>query len=366
MIRYPVSKPWLGERSHTLLRQTLDQNQLTMGPGVEDFEQHFARVIRSRYAVATTSGTTALHLALVALGIGPGHEVIVPDISFVATANAVHYVGAKPIFVDIDRDTWCMDPEEVAKKMGRRTRAIIPVHLYGMPANMQALRQLALDAHSQVFLVEDAAEGLGGLTSDTNLLGSQSDAGVFSFYANKVMTTGEGGMIVTNDEVAATRMRFLRGQAHTSTRYFHSEIGFNYRMTDLQAAIGRGQLEDLGTMVLERQHIMLRYRNNLSQVASLRLPRVPKGASQAPWLFTLILPEGKRDKVTGYLIQQGIETRPAFVPMHRMPMYHGSDTSFPESTLLGTRGISLPTYVGLTLDQVDEICHHLVVALSHA
>jgi perosamine synthetase len=358
MIRFPVSRPYLGDAEQQLVARTLEERELTYGPTARRFEEEFAAQHGVRFAVATTSGTTALHLALAALGLGPEDEVIVPDLTFAATANAVRYTGARVVLADVDPETWTISPADAESKTTKHTRAILPVHLYGNPCHMAEIAELA--RRYRLHVIEDAAEGLGGAYRGTPL-GALGLAGIFSFYANKVMTTGEGGAAITGDGVFAGRMQYLRGQAmdaafgRKAPWYFHSEIGFNYRMTAGQAALGLGQLSHLEDMLAKRREIFVRYASRLCYDGAAT-PRVLPDATQAPWLFTLQLDQRvDRESLMARLLERGVETRPTFVPLHRLPPYRKSDYRFPCATKLGDHGLSLPTYPELTLDNVDEI-----------
>lgn len=356
----PVSKPSLGALERSLVNDCLDSQQITYGPRVQAFERDLAEKLGSKYALTTSSGTTALHLALVALGIGPGHEVIVPNLTFVATANAAFYTGAKVVLADIDPKTWCIDPVDVANKITGRTKAIIPVHLYGVPADITSLLELA-DIH-KLLIVEDAAEGLGG-TYNGRALGTLGKCGTFSFYGNKIITTGEGGAVLTDDERLYKRMFLLRGQAHSPVqRYYHTEIGFNYRMTDLQAALGGGQIQRLDKMVARRREILRLYHDRLSYYGDAPCVR----PDAAPWLYTFLPHSSKvlRDDLVNALTAAGVETRPGFVPLNRMPMYRQPDHLFPASTFVGDHALSLPTFVDLSFQDVDKICDVMIKALE--
>jgi perosamine synthetase len=359
-----VSQPSIGSAEIDLVNEALRSNQITSGPMVRRFEAEFARLHGVPHAVACTSGTTALHLALVALGVGPGDEVLVPDLTYVATANAVAYAGARVRLVDIDRETGCFDMEDLARSITRMTRAVVPVHLYGTPVDMDDLGTVLSQArrHSsagRIHVVEDAAEGLGGFYMQAKL-GAIGDAGCFSFYGNKIITTGEGGMVITDNGRLAERLRFLRSMAtNANPRYFHSELGFNYRMTDLQAAVGLGQLTHFDEMLASRMTICDRYSRAL-----LGRSWQP---GHAPWLFTFLLPEGcSRDVFMARLLDRGIETRPAFVPLHRMPMYAGRDADYPGAVFFGERGVSLPTYPEMSTSEVDSICDAVWTVLRSA
>jgi perosamine synthetase len=323
---------------------------------VERFECEFAKFLNVPHVVAVANGTVALHLALHALDIGRGDEVLVPDLTYVATANAVAYTGATPVLVDVDLQTWNIDLRLARGKITERTRAILPVHLYGIPCDMAAVRDLANDYSLAV--VEDAAEGLGGQYG-CHSLGTLGDAGCFSFYGNKVVTTGEGGAVVTTNRDLAAFLRHYRGQAMTSIRYFHDAIGFNYRLTDLQAAIGLAQLQRVQDLLEKRRRVIQRYRTVLG------MPH--PDPTWAPWLFTFLLPaDVDRTRLADFLGCAGIETRPTFVPLHQMPMYRGLDQHFPHACVIGDRGISLPTFPELPAAAIDHICALLAKGLDHA
>lgn len=351
MIRFPVSRPCIGdaERDHILV--ALARTELTHGAFVEQFETALAAYLGARYCVAAVNGTAALHLALAAAGLGPGDEVLVPDLTYVATANAVRYTGARVVLVDADPETWCMSFWDAERKLTSRTRAILLVHLYGNPCDMAAFGTMAACNHLAIF--EDNAEGLGGAWRG-HALGTLGHAGMLSFYGNKVLTTGEGGAVITDNLALRENMRLLRGQGMSQTqRYFHTVTGYNYRMTALQAAVGCGQLTHLEDMLQKRRAIFARYASRLG--CSDNVPRVLLGARPAPWLYTLQVGPG-RDELAQRLARRGVETRPTFVPLHRMPMYRQPDDQFPNASRLGDEGLSLPTYPELTLDEVDQIC----------
>lgn len=356
MVRYPVSQPSIGAAERERVDEVLRSGWLTQGRTVEEFERRFADYLNVKHAVACTSGTTALHLALLALGVGPGDEVLVPDLTYVATANAVAYTGAAPVLVDVDPETWNIDLEEAFQHLGPRTRAIMPVHLYGVPCDMDAVREFA--AAANLLVIEDAAEALGGFWKFM-ACGSLGDAGAFSFYGNKVLTTGEGGMVVTNEDDVAARARLLRGQAQDPhRRYYHPEAGFNYRMTEVQAAIGLAQLGRLDAMLHHRSRLCELYLARLGDYGYASMSSCLHGF--APWLFTLQMMGAPRDAMAARLAEVGIETRPAFVPLHRLPMYARPDEEFRMASLVGDTGLSLPTYADLPLEAVAEICDVIV------
>ena len=348
-----VGQPTLGGNALEYVLDAVSTNRLTMGPYVARFEAEFAAYLGARHAIATTSGTTALHVILAALGIGPGDEVIVPTLTFVATANAVSYTGARAIPVDVDYTTWTLDPDAVSAAMNERVKAIIPVHLYGLPADMPALHAIA-DAWG-VPLIEDAAEALGAAVHG-HKVGTLGLAAAFSFYGNKTITTGEGGMVVTDDDALADTIRLLRGQGQTpGRRFWHEVVGFNYRMTDLQGAIGVSQMELLDKLLRERARVMDRYRATLSGVT---FQHIPPHMTHGAWSVAVLLPEAvNRDDMMAQLDGAGIETRPMFPPLHTMPMYAGNRRGhYFVSEHIAGRGVMLPTHADLSDEAVLGIC----------
>jgi len=354
MIKIPVGQPFIGEQEIANVVQTLREGRLTQGGVVQQFESLLATTLNVKHVVACSSGTAALHLALVAAGIGPGDEVLVPDLSYVSTANAVSYTGATPVLIDVDAATWNISLTDAARKVSSKTKAIMPVHLYGVPCNMDAVRTFA-QAHV-IDVIEDAAEGLGG-QHDGAALGTHGLCGTFSFYANKIITTGEGGAVVTDDDDLANTLRYLRGQAVSpERRFWHAEVGFNYRMTDVAAAIGLAQLGRLPEFLAQRHRVVQGYRNALGGVVAT--PDVP---GTAPWLFTGILPEGvSYGRAERVLAEAGIEVRPVFIPMHDLPMYARPAAQFPNATYIAKNGISLPTHPSMTPEDVQFISQTLV------
>lgn len=356
----PVFAPWLSENVRRYVLDCVDSGWISsLGEYVGRFERDFAAFCEARRAVATSNGTTALHLALVALGIGAGDEVLVPDLTFVATANAVRYTGATPVLVDADPVTWTLDPADARRKVTPRTRAIVPVHIYGHPVDLDPLLELAR-AHD-LRVVEDAAEAHGARYRGRRV-GALGHAGVFSFYGNKIITTGEGGMVVTNDPALAERAAFLRDHAmDPKRRYYHPEIGFNYRMTNLQAAIGCAQLEQVESILVRRKTIAAAYEAGLSGVPGLRRPPAEPWAESVYWMYSVLVEPGfgrDRDAVRDGLRARGVDSRPFFVPLHELPPYR-TEASFPVATALGRTGINLPSGTGLTAAEIQTVCHAL-------
>ena len=345
----PVAAPTFSGREAEYVMDCLRSTWISSkGHYVERFEAAFAELCGTKHAMVCNSGTAALHLALTALDIGPGDEVIVPTLTFVSSANVVLYCGATVRFVDSLPDTWNLDPDDVKRAIGPATKAIMPVHLFGEPVSMTPILELA-EEHG-LAVVEDAAEAHGAQW-EGRVAGGIGTLGAFSFYGNKVVTTGEGGMVVTDDDELAERCRLFRGQGQDPEhRYRFPVVGFNYRLTNLQCAIGLAQVEDLPDRLDRRRAIAARYRANLSWMAGVVLP-VPS--------------EAERDRVMEELLQEGIETRPFFYPLHTMAPYAGSPAdAFPVAEDLAARGLCLPTWNGLTDDDVDRVSERLAAALA--
>ncbi|HLZ02772.1 MAG TPA: DegT/DnrJ/EryC1/StrS family aminotransferase [Bradyrhizobium sp.] len=352
---FPISKPSIGARERELVLDALDSGWVSsIGKYIDEFEQGFARYCGTEYALTASNGTTGLHLVLAALGIGAGDEVIIPDLTFVATANAVAYTGATPVLADVDPDTLCLDPASVAAKLSPRTRAIMPVHLYGHPADMDALRDIA--ERSGIAVIEDAAEAHGAEYKGRRV-GGLATCGVFSFYGNKVITTGEGGMLTTNDRELYQRAKRLRDHAMSPVRrYFHEERGFNYRITNLQAALGVAQLERIGELLARRTEIMNWYHSEIATSEGIRLNRVRNWARSAFWMVCLEVDhfdEKRRDAFMGALRARGIDSRPYFCTMSSMPMYR--QAPLPVAARKAEIGLNLPSYYELTKSDVAQI-----------
>ncbi len=359
---YPVAEPDIGEREVNYVLDAVRSGWVSsLGHYIGEFEQEFARYCGSRHGVATSNGTTALHLTLVCLGIGPGDEVILPALTFVATANAVMYTGATPVFVDADPETWCLDPLAVERALSPRTKAIIVVHLYGHPADMDPI--LSLASRQCIPVIEDAAEAHGALYKGRKI-GSLGRAGIFSFYGNKVITTGEGGMLVTDDEELAERAQFLRDHAMSKERrYWHTVIGYNYRLTNVQAALGLAQLQRIDEFLARKREIMGWYREFLAERKDLQLNAELPWARSSFWMVCVLLPEWvSQEAVMSELRLNGVDTRPFFHPMHTLPPYEKSyrvvgreGEKCPVAEDLAARGINLPSGVGLSRTDVEYI-----------
>jgi perosamine synthetase len=352
--RYPVYQPSLAGNEKKYVADCLDSTWISSkGAYLGKFETAFAAYSEVKYATAVCNGTVALHLALLALGIGPGDEVIVPTFTYIASVNAIAYTGATPVFVDSLPDTWQMNPDDVRRKITANTRAIMAVHLYGHPCNLDALLKIARE--HDIFLVEDCAESIGSKYKGRHV-GSFGDIATFSFFGNKTITTGEGGMVTTNDETLFDRAVHFKGQGLAKHRqYWHDVVGYNYRMTNICAAIGLAQLEQADHFVQQKQRVAARYAAGL-EGSGLDWHRAAPDVFHTYWMFTVLVENpADREPLREHLAAQGIETRPTFYPAHTMPMYASKYQKHHVAEQLGWRGINLPSYPGLTDADVDFI-----------
>lgn len=353
-----VAEPSLGENVRRNVLDCLDEGWISSaGKYIQRFETEFAEYCGSEYAVATNNGTTALHLALVALDLRPGDEVIIPNLTYIATANAVAYCGAVPVFVDSDEASFNIDAKSIENAITDKTVGIIPVHLYGHPCDMKSIMSIA--QKRGLWILEDAAEAHGAEV-DGKRVGTFGNAATFSFFGNKVITTGEGGCITTNDQELAVKMRRLRSQGmDTNRRYWFPEIGFNYRMTNIQAAIGVAQLEDLENLLSQRARIAQHYWRELASNTQLKLPSAPPNMRHSMWMFTpriIGASAEDRDAVMRIMERQDIETRPVFYPMSVMPPYFNPDANTPIAIKLSNEGLNLPTHANLSEEDVARVC----------
>lgn len=362
MQKIAIANPVFNGNEKKYLNECIDTGWVSAnGRFVHEFEEKFAEYCGCRYAVSCSNGTVSLHLILIALGIGAGDEVIMPSLTYIATANAVRYCGATPVFADSQEDTFNIEPIKIEEKITSRTKAIMPVHLYGLPADMEAIMQIS--RKYQIPVIEDAAEAHGAKLGGQRV-GSFGLAASFSFFGNKVITSGEGGMVVTNDEALYQKMKLLRGQAVSSEkRYWHVAVGYNYRMTNLQAAIGLGQLEKIDWHIAQRERIAQLYQKHLENLQHyIKMQYVPEGYQQTYWMNTIILRDTvkkERDQVMKEVEDYGIEMRPSFYPMHVMPPYLDNTIHCPVAEKLGERGICLPSHAMLTEQEVRYIAECL-------
>ena len=351
--RIPLYQPDLSGNEKRYVLECLDSTWISSkGKFISEFEDGVAAYLEINRALGVCNGTVALHVALLALGIGPGDEVIVPTLTYIAAVNAITYTGATPVFVDSRRDTWQMDPDDVLRKITARTKAIMLVHLYGQPCDMDALTKIAKEGN--LFVVEDCAEAFGS-RYDGRLVGAFGDIATFSFYGNKTITTGEGGMVVTKDEKLAERARRFRGQGLADNReYWHDVIGYNYRMTNICAAIGLAQLERADEFLFKKRELAKHYREKLAELP-LEMHREAPNTTHSYWMISILVEKpSDRDPLREHLREKGIETRPLFYPVHTMPIY-GAKGNYPVAEDLAQRGINLPSWPGLSDAQVQTV-----------
>ncbi len=357
----PVNEPVLSANAKKYVNDCLDTGWISSaGSYISRFEQDFSTYIGTKYAVTTTNGTTALHLALASLGIGPGDEVIVPDLTIISCVAAVIYTGATPVLVDVEPTYGTLDPDSLARGITPNTKAIMPVHLYGHPADMDRILEIA-NQHG-IPVIEDAAEAHGALYKDRKA-GSLGTISCFSFYANKLITTGEGGMICTNDQTIYEKAKLLKDLAHVpGKRFYHQEIGFNYRMTNLQAAIGVAELEQIDSYISHKRTMAQHYNKLLRDILYLELPQEADWARSSFWMYAVrVRPDSPIDKDTlrAILKEKGIDTRDFFYPLHKQPALHkkglGKKASCPVSIDLSSRGFYLPSGLALSNDHIEIV-----------
>ena len=359
MYKFPVYQPSLDGNEKKYVNECLDSTWISSkGKFVNEFENSFSKFIGVKHATTVSNGTVAIHLALLALGIGEGDEVIVPTLTYIASVNAIAYTNAKPLFVDSLESSWQIDPADVVKKITPQTKAIMAVHLYGHPCEMDALVQICKEYG--LFLVEDCAEAIGTLYKDKHV-GTFGDIATFSFFGNKTITTGEGGMVVTNDKTLFDRSEHFKGQGLAKHRqYWHDVIGYNYRMTNICAAIGVAQLENVQKVLDEKKRIADAYRDCLANSSVIFHNPISVDIYHSYWMCSILVEDSKqRESLRDYLDQEGIETRPLFYPVHTMPMYSSQYQRHPVAENLGWRGLNLPSYPSLKTEDVQFICEKI-------
>jgi perosamine synthetase len=376
----PLARPDLGSREEELVLEVLRSGRLSLGPMLERFERAFAQWLGAGDAVATSSGTAALHLSVRALGWGPGDEVVTSPFSFVASANCLLYEGATPVFCDIDPVTLDIDPAAARAAVGERTAGLLPVHIFGYPAPLPELERLA--AERGLGILEDACEATGAVDSEGVRVGARGNLATFAFYGNKQLVTGEGGIAIPPDPGTAARMRSERNQGRDSDMGWleHQRIGFNYRLTDLQAALGIAQLERAAALLSARARVASLYGERLAQRGGspagegdpdgLVLPCADRGAERRSWfVYAVQLPVGaERQTVITALAEQGIAAK-AYLPcIHLMPPYRErfgfSEGQFPVAERVAARSLALPFFGAMTEGQVDRVCVALAGALE--
>jgi dTDP-4-amino-4,6-dideoxygalactose transaminase len=350
----PIAKPLIGDEEIEEVVKVLKSGFIAQGPKVAEFEEKFAEYIGVKHAVATSSGTTALHTALLALGIKAGDEVVTTPFTFAATSNSVLYVGAKPVFVDVNPETYNIDPEKIAEAITDKTKAIMPVHLYGQPADMDPIREIADDNDLKV--IEDAAQAHGAVYNG-KMVGSMGDAACFSFYPTKNMTTSEGGMVTTDDDATADDARAIRAHGE-SQRYTHVMLGYNFRMTDIAAAIGLAQLKKLDTFNGKRIENAKYLTSHINEIDGIKAPTVPENVKHVFHQYTIRVYKSKRDDLIEFLNAEGIGTGIHYPkPIYQQKIYQdmGFKASCPEAEEAASSVISIPVHPSVEKSELEQI-----------
>ena len=358
----PVYQPDLSGNETRYVQEAVASTWISSrGEFLDRFEEAFGKVVGTPHVTAVSNGTVALHLALHCLDLQPGDEVIVPSFTYIASVNTIVQAGGVPVFAEVSAEDWLLDPEDVRRRITPRTRAIMPVHLYGAVCDMDRLSALARE--HRLAIVEDCAEALGSTWRGAHV-GSFSDVATFSFFGNKTVTTGEGGMVMARDSAMLRKLRIAKGQGmDPERRYWHVALGFNYRMTNIAAAIGLGQIERLDAILARKRVIADLYRTRLANRPLTFQDRRPE-VQGSDWLVSLLLPRGvDRDAVMERLAEARIETRPVFYCAHHMPHHAQPELSLPISEDIAARGISLPSYPTLSDAEVERVCDALVTAV---
>lgn len=365
----PVNEPIVSDKAKEYVNDALDTGWISSaGTYIDKFETAFADYLGVKHATTVSNGTTALHLALDALDVSEGDEVIIPNLTIISCAAAVVYLGARPVFVDVEKTTGNIDPSLIESAITPKTKAIMVVDLYGHPADYDAIRAIA-DAH-KLPIIEDAAEAHGAEYKGKKA-GSLGDIATFSFYANKILTTGEGGMVVTNREDLIEKIKQKKNLCHApGKRFWHEEIGYNYRMTNLQAALGLGHLEEIDTFIAKKLEMVKKYDEGLKDIAALKLPTQEKYARSVYWMYNIELTKDApfdRETFCAKLKANGVDTRTYFYPMHEQPVlskYVQSGTSYPVSKHLSEVGLYLPSGLAITDEQIDHVIKTVKEVLS--
>ena len=362
-IKILITSPKLGKKELDYVIDCVKSSWISSkSKYVIEFEKKFSEYCGVNYGVSTSSGGTALHLALASLGIKKRDEVIIPTLTMIATANAVTYTGAKPVLVDSEPDYWNIDTDKIQEKITKKTKAIIVVHLYGNPVDMNPVLDIAED--KGLFVVEDTAEAHGA-EYKRKKVGGIGDIGCFSFYANKIITTGEGGMLITNNKKIAERSRILKDHAFTENkRFWHDKIGFSYRMSGLQAALGLAQLEKIDELINVRRKNTFLYNKLLKETNGLTLPKEARWAKNVYWMYSVLVEKNfglSRDRLMECLGSKGIETRLFFIPIHQQPIYakYFKKQKFPIADDLSKKGINLPSGPMLKKEEIEYICESI-------
>jgi len=358
-LKYPVYSPYLKGNEKKYINDCIDSTWISSkGKYIELFENAFATYIDIPYATTVNNGTVALHLALLAIKIKAGDEVIVPSFTYIASVNAISYVGATPVFVESLKRNWQVDPEDIRRKITLKTKAIMVVHLYGHPCDMDEI--IAICNEHNLLLIEDCSEAIGSYYKKKHV-GSFGDISTFSFFGNKTITTGEGGMVVSKYETYMDTVRKLKNQGNSNVQYWHDEIGYNYRMTNICAAIGLAQLEQIETIIPLKKTIAQTYKTAF-QNTDIEFHTEDSNIINSYWMCSCLIPKNiNKQQLSDYLLEHGIETRPLFYPANEMPMYKKQNSeTFYIAKELNERGLNLPSYPNLTETDVIFIANKLI------
>lgn len=365
----PVNAPIITQESKDLVAKALEESWISSaGPYIEQFEKEFATYLGVKHAILVNTGTAALHIALLASGIGEGDEVIVPSFTMAASWMAVMYTGAKPVFVDVEPDIYTIDPDLIEAAITPHTRAIMPVHIYGHPADLDPILAIAKKHH--LIVIEDAAEAHGA-TYKGRLTGTIGDINAFSFYANKIITTGEGGMVTTNDDILANKARSLKDLAHSpAKRFIHDALGYNYRATSMQAALGIGSLRAIDSSLKHKTHMAQLYQKHLADIPGLTLPTTRNWATHVYWMYAILVDEHKfgmsKDQLRIKLLEKGVDTRDFFYAPDDQPLLRGvlrgvssQASRFHVTEKIAKEGCYLPSGLAITDDQIKTVCKEI-------
>lgn len=365
--KVPQFQPYIDNKEYDAIKSCFDSNWITEGPLSKKFVEKILELTGAKYGVLAPNGTLSIYMALRAIGVGPGDEVIVPNFTFIASANAVEMCGAKPVFVDVKEDLQ-IDVDKCIRLVNYRTKAVMPVHVYGMACNMDEVMEFA--KNYKIKVVEDAAQGIG-ITWKGKHTGTFGDVGSFSFFADKTLTTGEGGMVVTNDKDLYEKLLYLRNQGRIDRGSFiHPELGYNFRMTDLQSAIGLSQFEKLPEIIEKKSEILKTYKRLLN--SKIKIIEPSENSNHIPFRVCIIIPKGSQ-KLMEYMKENGIETRTFFYPLHKQPCYmkqkktifqkifyqKNNDKEFEVSVRMYDEGVCLPSFVSITQEQISFICEKI-------
>ncbi len=361
MNKIPLAKPYVGDEEIAAVTEVIKSGMLSLGPKLKEFETNFAQLVGTKHAIAVNSGTSGLHLCLKAIGIKPGDEVITASFSFVASSNPIIFEGATPIFVDIDEKTYNMDPEKLKQAITEKTKAIIPVHMFGQPCNMDAIMEIANEKNIPV--IEDACEALEA-TWDGKKAGTFGNSAVVAFYPNKQMTTGEGGIILTDDDNVAELCKSYRNQGRDESGQWlnHIRIGYNYRLDEMSCAMGVEQLKKVDFIINKRKEIAAKYTKKLEGIEGIILPYVDPKADSTWFVYSLRTAEGiNRNKMVEYLNENGVGSKAYFYPpIHLQPIYKemfgSNEGDFPVTEKISNTAFILPFFTELTDEQINTVC----------